>query len=171
MRIELPEEEVLAAMTAAEEAGIRLEVVQGLPVWEFMPSPIHTIDAKRIDQSVRRGPRASETGCGCFSFQDMAIRFPDGSIRRPDIAVFCQMPERTRTSTTLVPEAVIEIVSPGSEVKDLQLSPSFYLAQGVKDVIVYIPETGVIDHFRHDGRQGYRSLVDIDLECGCIVTV
>lgn len=170
MRIELTDEQIMAATRAAEDAGIRLEVVQGLPIWEFLPSPIHTMDSKRIDRSIRPDP-SSDAGCACYSFEDISIRFPDGSIRRPDIAVFCRLPERTRQSTTLLPEAVVELVSPGSEVKDLQIAPGFYLGQGVKDVIVYGPETGVVDHFRRDGRWGHRSPVDLRLECGCLVTV
>lgn len=166
----LTDEEFMAAMEAADEAGLKLEIVQGLPVWEFLPSPIHTMRSKRIDRSIRPDP-SSDSGCGCHSFEDMSIRFPDGSIRRPDIAVFCRLPEETRASTTLVPEAVIELVSPGSEMKDLQLSPSYYLSQGVKDVVVYVPETGVVEHFRRDGRALHRSPVDLPLECGCLVTV
>lgn len=166
----LTEEEFMAATAMAEEAGIRLEVAQGLPVWEFMPSPMHTIRSKRIDRSIRPDP-ASGTDCECQSLEDVSIRFLDGSIRRPDIAVFCRLPEESRTSTTLVPEAVIELVSPGSEMKDLQLSPSFYLSQGVKDVIVYVPETEVVEHFRRDGRALHRSPIDLRLECGCLVTV
>ena len=99
------EEEFMAATAMADEAGIKLEIVQGLPVWEFLPSPMHTIRSKRIDRSIRPDP-ASDAGCECHSLEDMSIRFPDGSIRRPDIAVFCRLPEETRTSTTLVPEAV-----------------------------------------------------------------
>ena len=160
MVLGITEEEFMAVSAAAEDANIRLEVVQGLPVWEFMPSPMHTIDSKRIDRSIRRDP-SSDSDCGCHSLEDVSVRFPDGSLRRPDIAVFYRLPERTRTPTTLVPEAVIELVSPGSEVKDLQISPGFYLSQGVKDVIVSVPETGVVEHFRRDGRAMHRSPVDI----------
>ena len=166
----LTEEEFMAATAAADEAGIKLEMVQGLPIWELLPSPMHTIRSKRIDRSIRPDP-SSDAGCGCHSLEDVSIRFPDGSIRRPDIAVFCRLPEETRTSATLVPEAVIELVSPGSEVKDLLLSPGFYLSQGVKDVVVIVPETGIVEHFRRDGRAMHRSPVDLALECGCLVTV
>ena len=48
MRIEVDEEAVMRAM---EEAGVRLEVIQGLPVWEFFPSPLHTIESERIHRS------------------------------------------------------------------------------------------------------------------------
>ena len=162
------EEEFMAAASAADKIGIKLEIVQGMPVWEFLPSPMHTIDSKRIDRSIRPDP---SSGSGCESLQDVAIRFPDGSIRRPDIAVFAHLPEATWTPATLVPEAVIELVSPGSELKDLQLSPTYYLSQGVKDVVVYTPETEVVEHFRRDGRAMHRSPVDLRLECGCLVTV
>ena len=62
---------------------------------------------------------------------------------QPGVAVYAQEPQATRMPTRLLPEAVIEIVSQSSEPKDLQYSPSFYLSQGVKDVIVVTPETEV----------------------------
>ncbi len=170
MPMGLTEEEFMAATAAADETGIKLEIVQGLPVWEFLPSPMHTIRSKRIDRSIRPDP-ASDKGCGCDSLEDVSILFPDGSIRRPDITVFCRLPDETPTSTPLVPEAVIELVSPGSEIKDLHISPTFYLSQGVKDVIVVVPETGVVEHFRRDGRAMHRSPLDLRLEYGCLVTV
>jgi Uma2 family endonuclease len=66
---------------------------------------------------------------------------------------------------------VIEVVSPGSEVKDMELSPPFYLLHGVKDVVVFDPRTGSVAHFRRDGRKHLTSPLDIELECGCSVTV
>jgi Uma2 family endonuclease len=66
----------------------------------------------------------------------MAVRFPDGSIRRPDIGVFCERPAATQEATRTLPQAVVEIVSPGSDVKDLELSPPSYLRHGVLDVVV-----------------------------------
>ncbi len=54
---------------------------------------------------------------------------------------------------------------------EAQLSLSFSLSQGVKDVIVCVPETEAVEHFRRDGRATHRSPVDIAVECGCLVTV
>ena len=156
-------------MAEAHDAGVRLEVHQGLPIWEFMPSPLHTMEAERIAESIRRPVEPSD--CGCHRYQDMTIRFPDGSIRRPDIAVFCQKPSPTQEATRTIPEAVVEVVSPGSEVKDLDISPPFYLLHGVKDVVVFDPRTGSVNHFRRDSRAHHPSPVEIALECGCSVTV
>ena len=169
MRIELPEDEVMKAMDEAREAGLKVEVHQGLPIWEFMPSPLHVIETARIAGSLRR--QASSGDCGCHGLQDMAIMFPDGSLRRPDIAVYCELPEATQTAARKLPEAVVEIVSPGSEVKDLDLSPPFYLLHGVKDVVVFDPRTGSVSHFRREGRKILASPAEIALECGCVVTV
>jgi Uma2 family endonuclease len=165
----VPELEIIRIMGEAHDAGIKLEIHQGLPIWEFLPSPLHTIEAKRIDGSVRR--TGSSQSCGCLSFQDMAIRFPDGSVRRPDIAIYCVAPDPTQEATTSIPLAIVEVLSPGSEVKDLQLSPPFFLSHGVQDVMVFDPQTRKVDHFRKDGRQQLRSPSDIELQCGCTVTV
>ena len=159
----------MRAMDDAREAGVKLEVHQGLPIWEFMPSPRHTIQTVRIAASLKRSTTGGD--CGCHGLPDMSILFPDGSLRRPDISVYCELPEETQESATKLPEAVIEVVSPGSEVKDLELSPSFYLSHGIKDVIAFDPRTGSVSHFRLDGRVHHESPVEIALECGCTVTV
>jgi Uma2 family endonuclease len=99
------------------------------------------------------------------------VRFPDGSFKRPDIAVFCRSPEEQDEAVTLVPEAVIEIVSKGYEAKDLAQGVPFYLSQGVKDVIVFDPYTTEVRHFTGNRERTSNSPVDFRLECGCICTV
>jgi hypothetical protein len=74
-------------------------------------------------------------------------------------------------AATLLPEAVVEIISPGSEVKGLQLAPPFYLGQGVKDVIVLDPRSQTVAHHRREGVWCYVSPVEIELEMGCMLTV
>ena len=170
MRIELPEADVIRAMDEAHDAGVRLEVHQGLPIWEFMPSPLNTMETVRIAASLRR-MSSDEESCGCYGLPDMAILFPDGSLRRPDVSIYCELPSRTQEAARVLPKAVIEVVSPGFEVKDLELSPPFYLLHGIQDVVLFDPRTGSVAHFRRDGRTHHASPVEIVLECGCHVTV
>ena len=160
----------MAAAEAAWAIGFRLDWVQGLGAWAFSGSPLQAMTAKRVAQSLRADPASEDGVCG-FVYGGMAVRFLDGSILQPDLAVYAREPEATRLPARLLPEAVVEIVSPSSELKDLQYSPSFYLSQGVKDVIVYTPETEVFEHFRRDGRTMHRSPTDVSLKCGCLVTV
>src|SRR4029453_15978225 len=91
--------------------------------------------------------------CACVHAADVYIQFPDGSLKRPDISIFCREPDdkEQEEAITLVPEAVIEVVSKGYEAKDLEIGPRFYLSQGVKDVVVFDPTTLLVLHLRRDG--------------------
>ena len=71
------------------------------------------------------------------------------------------------SALTMIPEAVIELVSKGYEAKDLEIGPPFYLSQGVKDVIVFDPLTLLVLHVRKDRATRQVSPVTIELECGC----
>jgi Uma2 family endonuclease len=100
------------------------------------------------------------------------IQFPNG-LKRPDISILCREPseEEQDSALTIIPEAVIEVVSKGYEAKDLEIGPPFYLSQGVKDVIVFDPLTLLVLHVRKDRTTRQVSPVIIDLECGCKVSV
>lgn len=152
----------------AEELGIRLEMVAGLPIWEPHPVWKHQKHVDRIRSSIKTVEANSlESPCACIHAADVYVTFPDGSLKRPDVSIFCREPDEEEEAVTLVPEAVIEVISKGYEVKDLEIGPRFYLSQGVKDVVVFDPYTLVVLHIRRDGVQRLVSPVDINLECGC----
>lgn len=159
----------LEVFLQADELGVRLEMIDGLPIWEAMPMPRHQIAVDRIRDAIRVGGRGHD--CGCVHLADVYVHFPDGSFKRPDISIFCRMPDELDEAITLVPRAVIEIISKGYEKKDLEISPPFYLANGVEDVIVFEPRTGEIHHITQDGQQLMQSPVEIVLQCGCVCTV
>jgi Uma2 family endonuclease len=152
----------------AEELGIRLEVVSGLPIWEAHPVWKHQKAIDRIRSSIgaKVGPN-----CTCVHASDVYVQFPDGSLKRPDIAIFCREPDETEDAILLVPEAVIEVVSKGYEAKDLEIGPPFYLAQGVKDVIVFDPTSLLVLHARREKTIRFTSPQKLGLECGCELTV
>lgn len=101
----------------------------------------------------------------------MYVQFPDGSLKGPDIALFCREPEQDEEPVQLVPEALIEVVSKGYEVKDTLIGPSFYLAQGIKNTVVFNPYTLAVLHARHRGTVHLISPAEIRLECGCVCIV
>ncbi len=153
---------------AAESIGIKLEMVGGIPVWEALPVFEHQQTIFRIQNSIHRSSGTSiDGGCGCVQVADVDIRFPDGSQKRPDISIFCRVPDERRTSVKLLPEAVIEIISQGYEAKDMLISIPFYVAQGVKDVIVFDPYTNRVTHVRGSERTEDESPIEINLLCGC----
>lgn len=158
----------------AEELGVRLEIVQGLPIWEPYPVYKHQKAVDRIRATIRRADAvgaASGAPCLCVHAADVYVSFPDGSLKRPDISVFCREPDEEEEAVRLVPEAVVEVVSRGYEAKDLEIGPRFYLSQGVKDVVVFDPYTLVVLHARRDGAARHVSPAEIELLCGCRCTV
>lgn len=85
--------------------------------------------------------------------------------------MLCQLPTDLDDAIEAVPEAVIEVISPRFEKKDLELNPPFYLSQGVKDVVVFDPATRHLWHFSADGEKQLQSPASISLSCGCTCTV
>ena len=77
-------------------------------------------------------PSSTDT---CKAF-DLAIRLSSGVAKRPDIAIFSRRPLEEEGFVRMIPEAVIEITSPGYGGKDLISGPPLNLANGVKDVLV-----------------------------------
>jgi Uma2 family endonuclease len=154
----------------ANELGVRLEIVGGLPIWEAHPVYKHQKAIDRIRATITSVALSDEV-CTCVHASDVYVSFPDGSLKRPDIAIFCREPDEEDEAITLVPEAVIEIISKGYEAKDLEIGPRFYLSQGVKDVVVFDPYTLLVLHVRRDGVERKISPVAIELECGCKCSV
>jgi hypothetical protein len=157
-------------MMDADELGIRLEMVGGIPVWEAQPVARHQGKIFRIQSSIKP-PVGAEEECDCVHYADVSIRFPDGSQKRPDIAIFCREPDELDSEVTLLPEAVIEIISKGYEAKDTVIGVPFYLSQGVKDIVLYDPSTNLTTHITPDSRTEYTSPVELIFACGCQVTV
>src|SRR5579862_799331 len=154
-----------ATLEAADEAMIRIEMVDGMPVWEAMPGPKHQRLVVAIANSVTR--TSGQGGdCGCHTLTDINVSFPDGSFKRPDVAIFCTAPDEEAPRVEILPDAVVEVLSKGYEAKDLQVGLPFYLAQGVKDVVIYDPWTLVVLHARREGTKRLVAPTTIQCECG-----
>jgi Uma2 family endonuclease len=148
-----------------------MEIAGGIPTWEAAPAYRHQRHTYRIQSSIRPTPVRSGD-CSCVHVADVYVRFPDGSLKRPDIAIFCGEPTEQTEAVTMLPEAVIEIVSPGYEAKDLAIGVPFYLRSGLKDVIVFDPDSGEVRHFRPGhSEEKHHTPTTVALACGCEVTV
>lgn len=154
----------------AEELGIRLEIVNGLPIWEASPVIAHQEAVDRIRASIKKAVN-SEKVCECLHYSDIYIQFPEGSLKRPDISIFCEKPLEREEAVTRIPDAVIEILSKNYEKKDLEVGIPFYISQGIKDIVVFNPYTMEVWHFRNGEKRELTSPVEIELECGCSCTV
>lgn len=160
--------------TDASGAPIRLEYVRSRLKVEASPTSRHQLTAKAIEASIQPLP-GHTGGCACFSLQDVLIRFPDPaqSLKRPDIAIFCERPPEQDDALDMLPAAVIEILRLGYEDKDLgEDGAPFYLACGVADILVVDPRSGRALHYRPG--QPIAELhapATVALACGCQVRV
>jgi Uma2 family endonuclease len=154
-----------------DESGIRLERVGGLTVWEALPVLKHQTTVDRVRSTIRNLAGAVGDGCGCIHVADVSLAFSDGSQKRPDIAIYCRMPDEDESAVTMIPEAVIEVISKGYEAKDYDVGVPYYLSQGVKDVVTLDPRTKEVRHYKPAGLTHLTSPVEILLECGCVCTV
>lgn len=163
--------EALILQTDASGAPVRLEYVRGRLKVEASPASRHQKTAKVIEASLRPISGLSD-GCTCSSLQDVLIRFPDGSLKRPDIAIFCAPPPTVDEALDVLPRAVVEILSVGYEEKDLgDDGAPFYLSFDI-EVLVVDPRKRRVSHFC-PGQPPTRHMVpiSIDLLCGCRVTL
>ena len=152
----------------ADDAGVKLEITGGIPTWEAFPGPRHQKEVLRVLVGFER---TESPDCGCYQLPDTYIKFPDGSLKRPDIAIFREEPPDQDEALEEIPEAVLEVLSKDYEKKDTEIGAPFYLEQGVKDVILFDPRTRDVTHRRRDGDRLLKSPVTIQLECGCQITV
>jgi Uma2 family endonuclease len=161
-----PEEVIMRA----DRMNLRLEIVRGIPIWEASPVFAHQQEIDRIRSTIRA---VSGFSCHCIHISDAIFRFPDDSLKRPDIAILCNAPgpEEAWQPLTMIPEAVVEIISQGYEEKDLEIAPGFYLAMGVKDVFIFDPQLKQIYYHRRDGKKRLDSPTRFDLECGCSLEI
>jgi hypothetical protein len=82
--------------------GVRLELVGGPPILEPHPVYKHQKAVDRIRSSIRSISAEGENGGVCVHVADIYVSFPDGSLKRPDIAIFCREPEEE--AVTLIPK-------------------------------------------------------------------
>ena len=163
-------DEFLEALTAAADHSlVKIQMTAGVPTWEAMPGFKHQRVLRAVADSVRRIPN-SENDCGCHSFIDVMIRFPDGSFRSPDVAIYCQEPPDVDGAGDAIPVAVVEIVSQDYELKD-RIGLPFYLEQGIADVVLYDPRKNEVVHATPKGQTLHQAPVDLEFACGCAVTI
>jgi len=170
LRPGMDEAQLAELFVLGEQLGLKFELTDSGITWETYPGVEHQRLIYGIQTSLDSHKSASGQ-CGCHHVADVDIVFPDGTVKRPDISIWCEWPKELEGFVHEIPEAVIEVVSPGYEGKDLVQGPPIYLRNGVKDVIVLHRQAGEVHHWNSSGHKVLATATVFDLECGCRVTV
>lgn len=149
-----------------QHGAIKLERTAGIPTWEALPSSRHQIIVDQIRATIA-STKTDDSACSCHHLADVAIRFPDSSFKRPDIAIFCEQPPMQDEALSLLPVAVIEIISQGYEYKDVTLNPPFYLGHRLQDVVVVDPFAQRVTHYTSTAVTTLPTPTRLHLHCGC----
>ena len=154
----------------ADASGFKLEMTNGIPTWEAFPVIRHQAKIDVIRANLK--PLTQDAGgCACIHYADLTIQFPDGSVKRPDISIFCTQPKEQDTACTQIPEVVIEVFSKGYEKKDTKVSLPFYLSYNIPDIVLFDPATNRVSHYHNGQVDNYDSPVELTFACGCRATI
>ena len=147
----------------------KFEMVKGIGVWEA--SPVYNHQMIILDIQVSLLANRKPNGCECNPVSDATIIFPDGSVKRPDIAIYCHKPNNSNKALRELPRAIIEIMSHGYEKKDTAISIPFYLLHGIENVVLLNPRTNKVLHYHSGIIEDLISPVNLTFACGCSATI
>src|SRR5262245_48939827 len=92
--------------------AVKLLIVNGEHIWEASPSIAHQMSVDEIRATIHPPSGGIGTHCGCQHVADVYLWLAEDSLVRPDIAIWCERPPRQREALRVIPQAVIEVVSP-----------------------------------------------------------
>lgn len=133
------------------EDGYRYELVDGVIQLSPSATPLHQLVAAEIVSQLAACNRRRKVGTFLFEVDVQIRKRPDGRdlVYRPDIVFYCtgRLP-RVPKRLTLVPDLVVEIISPDSRRYDQETKKNDYERAGVKEYWLIDPERGEMSFFR-----------------------
>jgi Uma2 family endonuclease len=163
--------------------GYLYELSKGVVVVMDVPNPRHLARVMAIKKQLFAYEAANPGAIfSIASGSDCKILLPGAvSERHPDVAVYTTAPPAKDVWSNWVPPLVFEVISPGSEQRDLGDKPDEYLEFGVREYVVVDGEAGRIVAMTRTGAgwavrelRAHESLASavlpgFELNCGAIL--
>jgi Uma2 family endonuclease len=127
-----------------ERAGDRHELIDGELVVTPSPIPVHQIISANIEYALARLVR--ESGLGLVLHAPVDIRFTPENVLIPDIIYIAQNRLHIIGPKTIdaAPDLVVEILSPGTRRRDLEIKQALYVRFGVQEYWIVDPEARTV---------------------------
>ncbi len=77
----------------------------------------------------------------------------DDSVVQPDVFLVCDEKKITEKNIQGAPDLIVEVVSPGTEVKDRREKKRLYERSGVKEYLIVFPERAYVERYVLEERQ------------------
>jgi Uma2 family endonuclease len=123
-----------------ERPGDRHEIIDGELVVTPSPIPVHQIISANIEYALARLVR--ESGLGIVLHAPIDIRFTPENVLIPDIIFIAQDRLHIIGPKTIdaAPDLVVEILSPGTRRRDLEIKRALYARFGVQEYWIVDPD-------------------------------
>ena len=141
----------IAEFLAMDFGGAKAELEDGIIFMMAGGSEEHARIAANIIMTL--GPRLRGSGCRPYG-SDFATRTDEGTIRFPDVSVYCNdpaAPENKRKQLLGDPAAVFEVLSPSTAAHDQRVKLEEYRGlAGLGDIVLVDPVSERIRHVRRN---------------------
>lgn len=95
----------------------------------------------------------SHPGNRCYTgIAPMDVVLDAHHVVQPDVLVVCDRSKMTPENIQGVPDLIVEVVSPSTEVKDRREKRRIYEKFGVREYLIAFPERGYLERYCLDGR-------------------
>lgn len=101
-------------------------------------------------------------GCTPF-FSPTDVVFDEYNVVQPDVFVICDKSKIAENNIQGVPDLIIEVLSPATELKDKKEKKAVYERFGVKEYVLVHPEAEYVERYIfEDGKYGLSELLNWD---------
>lgn len=148
------------------------ELIRGIP-YAMSPAPnwIHQEFGGNFVQIIRNAFDKTNKSCGCKVLYECDWIVSDDTVVKPDVMVACDPIEGNYP--TKPPTLILEILSPGSILKDRNTKFNLYQAYGVKYYLIANVERKEIEYFvlKDNRYQQANNLQEFHFSEACIVNI
>jgi len=131
----------------------RWEIIDGI-LYNMSPAPL--IRHQRISGNLFYVLKKKiDKRCPVFEAPTDVV-FDDYNVVQPDVFAVCDKNKITEADIQGAPDLIIEVISPGTALKDRQTKKKLYERFGVKEYLIVFPETDTIERYvLRKGRYGF----------------
>ncbi|MBZ4659216.1 MAG: hypothetical protein JG766_1139 [Desulfacinum sp.] len=124
----------------------RWEILDGVPfAMTPSPSPLHQRICRNVAGELYL-QREKLGGCEVFPAPTDVV-FDPHNVVQPDILILCRRDRITDRNIQGVPDLVVEVVSPSTEIKDRREKKRLYERHGVKEYLIVFPEREYVERY------------------------
>ena len=131
----------------------RVELIDGVIYDMSSPTNIHQLLAVQIWKTIESYIREKKGNCVPFvAPADVQLDCDDKTMVQPDVFVVCDRSKIIKRCTYGAPDLIVEILSPSTRKKDINIKLKKYIGAGVAEYWIVDPDkkTVVVYDFAHD---------------------